>query len=223
MYAQPWGSAVGGSVVGLWGRTINFLPSLFGAIVVFVIGILLAAFLGTLTSKVLKKLKVDKASEEIGLAKLLAEGGIETGIAEILGAIVKWFLIIAFLMAATDILNLPQITAFLNSVLLYLPNVAVAIIILAITIILANFVEKIVAKSTKTAKLAYAGLLKGLSKWSILIFGIMAALMQLGIAKSLISILFSGIIGMLALAGGLAFGLGGKEKAAEFLDKISKK
>ncbi len=220
---QSWETAVTDSMQDLWMRVIGFLPNLFGAIIIFAVGLMIAVSLGLLITKMLQKMKIDKAADEIGLTHLLEQGEIKTSIPVIIGEITKWFLIIVFLMAATDILNLPQITNFLNSILLYIPNVIVAVIILAISIIAANFIDHIVSKGGKATQIAHSQILGKLSRWAVLIFGVMAALVQLGVASSLISIFFSGIVGMLAIAGGLAFGLGGKDKAAMLIDKMFKK
>ena len=219
---QTWGMAVSNSMQNLWAKTIFFIPNLLGALAIFVVGVIVSVSLGTLTTKIMEKLKINKASDEIGLTHMLADGGIKTNISRLTGDIVKWFLFFVFLMATTDILNLPQITNFLNSILLYLPNVIAAAIILALTILIANFIGKVISKSEKITKMSNSKIIVAISKWAILIFGIMAALVQLGVATSLITVLFTGLVGMLALAGGLAFGLGGKDKATQILDKLIK-
>lgn len=219
---QTWEIAIATSLGDLWVRAINFIPNLFGAIVIFIVGIMIAISLGLLVTKLMKKLRVDKAAGEIGLTHLLERGEIKMSISTMIGETVKWFLFIVFLMAATDILNLPQITQFLNSVLLYVPNVIVAAIIIALSVIIANIVEHIVIKGGKATKVIHNKFLGTMSRWAILIFGIMAALVQLGVATSLITILFTGFIGMISIAGGLAFGLGGKEKASQILEKLVK-
>lgn len=219
---QTWGMAVSNSMQNLWAKTIFFIPNLLGALAIFVVGVIVSVSLGTLTTKIMEKLKINKASDEIGLTHMLADGGIKTNISRLTGDIVKWFLFFVFLMATTDILNLPQITNFLNSILLYLPNVIAAAIILALTILIANFIGKVISKSEKITKMSNSKIIVAISKWAILIFGIMATLVQLGVATSLITVLFTGLVGMLALAGGLAFGLGGKDKATQILDKLIK-
>jgi hypothetical protein len=220
--AQSWEVAVTGSMQNLWVDAVNFIPNVFGALIVFIIGIMIAASLGILVTRLMEKLKIDKAADEIGLTHLLEQGEIKASIPHIIGEIVKWFLFIVSIMAATDILGLPQITAFLNSILLYVPNVIVAAIILALTIIIANFVEHVVTKGGKATKISHDKIIAKISKWSIVMFGVMAALVQLGVATSLITILFTGIVSMLSIAGGLAFGLGGRDKAAQIINKYVK-
>jgi hypothetical protein len=217
---QTWGEAITLSLIGLWERAINFVPALVGAIVVFVAGWIIAVTLGKVVERLVKALKIDHALAKIGLGGRFADVGISADISSFFGGLVKWFLVLVFLMAAADILGLSQVTSFLNSILLYLPNVVVAVIILAIAALVGEFIYNVVKGSTKAAGVMSATLLATISKWSILVFGILAALIQLGIATSLVSTIFIGIVAMLALAGGLAFGLGGRDEAALLLKKI---
>lgn len=217
---QTWGEAITLSLLNLWERFINFLPALVGAILVFVAGWIVAVALGKAVEHIVKILKIDDVVEKAGTKGRLRKAGVELNIAKFFGGIVKWFLILVFLMAATDILRLTQVTVFLNSIVLYLPNVIVAAVILAVAFLLGNFVYAVVKGSTKVAGIVSATLLATVVKWAIVIFGFLAALVQLGVASSLINTLFIGLVAMLALAGGLAFGLGGKEEAATILKKL---
>lgn len=217
---QNWGEAIAISLLGLWERFIGFLPSLIGAILVFLLGWIIAVVLGKLAEKILQTLQIDQALEKLGMTQRFSDYGMKLNLAAFLGGVVKWFLILVFLMAATDILQLPQVTNFLNSILLYIPNVVVAVIILTIVFLLGNLVYSIVKGSTRAAGVVSATLLATLSKWAIILFGVLAALIQLGIATSLVNTLFMGLIAMFALAGGLAFGLGGREEAQIILRKL---
>lgn len=219
---ESWEIAIANSLQNLWIKVIGFTPALFGAIIVFIVGLMIAVSLGVIITKLMQKIRVDKAADEIGLTHLLKRGDINSSISTIVGATVKWFLIVVFLMAATDILNLPQITQFLNQVLLFIPNVIVASMIIAISVIIANFVEHVVVKGGKATNVTHNKFLGKMSRWAILIFGIMAALIQIGIAVSLVETLFTGFIAMISIAGGLAFGLGGKKKAGQVLEKLGK-
>ncbi len=217
---QTWGEAITNSLLALWDRFINFLPSLIGAVLVFVAGWIVAVALGKVVEHIVRIVKIDEVIVKSGTKAKLREAGVEFNMSKFLGGLVKWFLILVFLMAATDILKLNQVTSFLNSIILYLPNVIVAAVILAIAFLVGNFVYTLVKGSTKVAGIVSATLLASVSKWAIVIFGVLAALVQLGIARSLINTLFTGLVAMLALAGGLAFGLGGKDEAAEFIRKV---
>ncbi|OGI26047.1 MAG: hypothetical protein A3J76_05555 [Candidatus Moranbacteria bacterium RBG_13_45_13] len=217
---QTWGEAITMSLLNLWDRFVNFLPSLIGAVLVFVAGWIVAVALGKVVEHIVKMVKVDDVMEKAGTKARFEKAGVKLNVASFLGGLVKWFLILVFLMASTDILKLSQVTTFLNSIVLYLPNVVVAAVILAVAFLVANFVFAVVKGSTKVAGIVSATLLATVAKWAIVIFGFLAALIQLGIASSLINTLFIGLVAMLALAGGLAFGLGGKDEAAAILRKI---
>lgn len=217
---QTWGEAITLSLLNLWDRFVNFLPSLVGAILVFVAGWIVAVALGKVVEHIIKMMKIDEVMEKAGTKARFHKAGVDVNVAKFLGELVKWFLILVFLMAATDILKLVQVTNFLNSIILYLPNVMVAAVILAVAFLVANFVYAVVKGSTKVAGIVSATLLATIAKWAIVIFGFLAAFVQLGIASSLVNTIFIGLVAMLALAGGLAFGLGGKDEAALILKKI---
>lgn len=217
---QTWGEAITMSLMGLGERLINFLPVLIGALLVLLAGWVIAVAVGKLAEKFMKALRVDKAAEKIGISGRFYGSELHLTISSFFGGLVKWFLILVFIMAAADILKLNQVTDFLNSILLYIPNVIVAVVILGAVFLLGNFVYNIVKGSTKAAGIISATLLATVSKWAIVIFGIFAALIQLGVAQSLVSTIFIGIVAMLALAGGLAFGLGGRDEAAMILRKL---
>jgi hypothetical protein len=219
---QTWGDAITMSLTNLSQRLVNFLPALIGALLVFLVGWIIAVAIGKLVEKFIQKVKIDKAIQKIGFSEDFQNGNVHLSIAGFLGGLIKWFLILVFLMAAADILRLDAVTVFINNILLYIPNVIVAVIILGSVFLIGNFVYDIVKGSTKAAGVISATLLANVSKWAIVIFGFFAALIQLGIASSLISTIFIGIIAMLALAGGLAFGLGGREEASLILKKLRK-
>ena len=217
---QTWGEAITISLIGLWGRFINFLPSLIGALIVFLFGWIIAVALGKLVAKAIQTARVDQAFDKVGVHKKLVDLGIAASVSEFLGGLVKWFLVLVFLLAAADILKLGQVTVFLDKILFYIPNVVVAVIILTVVFLVGNFVYGIVKGSTRAAGVMSATLLATIAKWAIVTTGIFAALIQLGIASPLVNTIFIGIVAMLAIAGGLAFGLGGKDEAAMILKKL---
>lgn len=217
---QTWGEAITLSLMNLSERLINFFPVLLGALLVFLAGWIIAVTLGKLFEKMLKSLRIDSAMEKMGARGKVAGFGFEYTISEFIGGLIKWFLVLVFLMAATDILGLTQVTIFLNSIISYLPNVVVAVVILSVVFLVGNFVYNLVKGSTAAAGVMSATLLATISKWAIIIFGFFAALVQLGVASTLVNTIFIGIIAMLSLAGGLAFGLGGRDEAAMILRKL---
>ena len=130
MLIQSWTEIVTISLQTLWSGFVGFLPSLLGAVIVFVVGWIIASLIGRLVVQIIRTLRVDHILEKIGLKKALEKGKIKLNTANLVGDVVRWFFIIVFLMAATDILDLPQVTEFLRQVILYIPQLIVAILIL---------------------------------------------------------------------------------------------
>ncbi|PJA45469.1 hypothetical protein CO174_03115 [Candidatus Uhrbacteria bacterium CG_4_9_14_3_um_filter_50_9] len=211
-----------GPLLELWDTIIAYLPNVLGALLIFLIGIIIAHVLRTVVVRLIALLRIDELAQRLEIKSQFDRVGIHLHIGHLLGWIVKWFFIIIALIAATDILGWDQVTNYLEEVVLFIPNVIIAVIILLAGILLGNFVQNIVKSAVEAAKLASADFLSGIAKWAILIFSFMAALVQLEIAPELIRVLFTGLVGMLALAGGLAFGLGGKEHASRFLNRLKR-
>lgn len=211
-----------GPLLELWNTLVAYLPNLVGAIAVFLVGVIVALVLRKVVVRVIDVLRIDDLAKKLEITAQFERVGLRLNIAGLLGWIVKWFLIVVALIAATDILGWDQVTDYLGQVVLFIPNVIIAVIILLAGILLGNFVKSVVKTAVEAAKLESADFLAGLSKWAILIFTFMAALVQLEIAPDLIRVLFTGLVAMLALAGGLAFGLGGKDHAHKLLTKLKK-
>lgn len=222
MITQSWAGVTIDALQTLWGGFINFLPKIIGALIVILIGWAIAVGLGKLVAKIIRALRVDSLLEKMGAGKALEQAGLKLDIAGWLGVLVKWFLIIVFLMAATDILGLKNVTAFLTSVIRYLPNLIVAAIIVVVGVWAANILQKLVKAGVSATRIKAANLSAALVKWAVIIFTILAALMQLGVVESLIRTIVTGFIAMLAIAAGLAFGLGGRELASKALEKVKK-
>ena len=217
---QTWGGAITDSLLNLWYRFVSFIPGLVGALIVFFFGLIVAVALGKAVQKVIEMLRVDQAIEKLKIEEKLQLKNVKFKVSAFFGALVKWFLILVFLMAATNILGLDQVSDFLNQIILYIPSIVVAVIIMVIAFLVGNFVYNVVRSSTRVAGVMSASFLATISRWAIVIFGLLAALIQLGIATSLVQTIFVGIIGALALAFGLAFGLGGRDEAGLILKRI---
>ena len=218
-----WGAVLSASFTEIWFKFINLIPSIIGAILIFIAGLFIAKWLGRLVSRLVKKIYIDRAIEATGLKKFLVRIGFKIEVSKALGLLVTWFLYAVVLVATADILGLTQISEFLGQIVLYIPNVIIAVVVLVVGIIISNFIYTLVKETSMAAELSIADLLAKVAKWAILVFTVMAALIQLGVATVLIQILFTGLVFMFALAGGIAFGLGGKDRAKGILDKISKK
>ena len=208
-------SDLGSSLVG-------FLGQLLVAVILFVVFWVVGASLGRLLAEGVKALKIDALLAKVGADKVMQRAGINLNIGLFLGEILKWFFIISGLLVAANVLGLSQVSSFLSSILLYVPNIVVAAVILIAGVIVADFIGGVVASSISAAGLKSAPFVSKVAKWAIFIFAFIAALDQLGIAQTFINTLYIGIVAMIALAGGLAFGLGGKEHASEFIAKLKR-
>lgn len=223
MPTQVWSDTLIMSFQDLWGGVIGFAPKLIIAIIIFVIGLLVASIIGRFVDKIIKSLRVDKAFQSVGVDEMLHKGGFTLNSGHFIGGLVKWFLVIVFLIASLDILGLSQVNDFLKNVVLgYLPNVIVAALILVVAAFIAHAMQKIVVGSAKAAGAPSTHFLGGLTKWSIWAFAILAALYQLGIAGAFAQTLFTGFVAMIAIAGGLAFGLGGRDAASKYIEHLRK-
>ena len=216
-----WTDVLIASFQQLWIGVIMFIPKFIIALIIFIVGWIIAVALGKLVSQVIRTLKVDKLLQAVGVENTMSKAGMRLDSGSFIGGLIRWFFIIVFLVASIDVLGLNQVNAFLKDVvLLYLPNVIVAALILVVAAFIADVMKRIVVGSAKAADVPSASLLGGVVKWSIWIFAILAALYQLGIAGVFAQTIFTGFVAMLAIAGGLAFGLGGKDAASRYIEKL---
>ncbi|MCK4781908.1 hypothetical protein KAS79_03245 [Candidatus Parcubacteria bacterium] len=220
---ENWSSMIYDAFELLVENMLNYIPGLIAAILVLIIGWFVAAVMGKFTVKVLESLKFNQLFERGGWKEAFEKAELKVNISEFIGAIVKWIFVIVSLLAAVDILGLGEFANFLRDILNYLPNVVVAVVIFVVAVIIADILEKITRAWVEQMRIGYGSAVGTVVRWSIWIFAIMAILMQLGIALSLIQTLFTGFVAMLVIAGGLAFGLGGKDVAAEILQEIKAK
>ncbi len=207
----------------VWQGFIGFLPELIAAILIFIIGWFFALGLGKLVSEILKKLKVNSIFERGNLKEILEKSEIKVDFSEFIGAIFKWILVIVSLLIAVEILGFGEFANLLRGVISWLPNLIVAVFIFIIAVVLADILEKIVRAAVGGMEIEYGNLVGAIVKWAIWIFAISAILIQLGVSAELIMTLFTGLVAIIVISGGIAFGLGGKEVAAEILQDLKRK
>ncbi len=219
---SDYSTVIRDAFANLYARLIDFLPMFLFAVILLVIGWVLATFISKIVKQLLHSAKLDELGDKLGLDQLSERTGMKLSVSGTLAWIIKWFLMLAVFLAAVDILGLSHVSEFLNQVLLYIPKVVAAAGILLLGTLIAGFLSKLVRHSVQAAGLVSADLLGSVTQWAIMIFTILATLSQLNVAPEFVSTLFTGIIAMLAIAGGLAFGLGGKDHASRVLDKVEK-
>jgi len=221
-FLQIWGGIFNQSLLGLWSGFIGFLPGFLGAIILFLVGWFVGVVVGKASAQLINALKIDKLFESAGANRFMERAGLRLNIGKFVDEIVKWFIIVVFLMASLQIVGLTQVNDFLReAVLFYLPKVIVAAFVLIIATVLADAMDKLIRASAKAMKVRSAKMLGSITRYAIWIFAFIIALSELGIATAFMQILFTGFVAALAIALGLSFGLGGKEAASRAIDHYS--
>jgi hypothetical protein len=197
----------------------RFLPNLVAGIIILLIGIVLGSIVKRLLLSLFDGLNIEKHLKRYGIPESPKD---DFTWSNILSEIARWFVIVLFLVPTADVWGLPQVTTLLNSFLLYIPNVVIAAIIGVVGIVFGRIAYDVVRASTRELSPDGSRAIATTAKWAIIIFAVLAMLNQLGVAQDLIRILFTGIVAMLALAGGIAFGLGGKDTARIILESLRK-
>ncbi len=221
MYISNWGNVLTLSFQNLWMGIVSFVPNLVVALIIVILGWLVGALLGRAIWQVFRSLKVDEALRRAGFEGFLRRGGVDLDSGAFIGGLVKWFVIVVFLVAAFDVLGLTQVNLFLQQVVIaYIPRVLVAALVILAGGVIGDVVERVVVTAARTAEIRSAHFAGAVSKWAVWVFAILVALSQLGIATAFSQTLFTGIVIAISLALGLSFGLGGQEAARRFIERL---
>lgn len=198
---------------------VNFIPKFLAGAIIFLIGVVVASILKQVILSLFRALKLEAFLKKYGVPEMKDE----FTWANILSEIVRWFVIIVFLIPTAEVWGLPRIITVLNEFLNYLPNVFVAAVIAMVGFVFARLSHDVILASAKGVDAQTAATIASVARWSINVFVILAVLSQLGVATDLIKILFTGLVAMLAIAGGIAFGLGGQNTAKDVVEGLRKK
>ena len=198
---------------------LSYIPNILAAFVVFLIGLVLARWCKRLTVKILKTLQLSALVKKSGFEPFLEKAEITVKVEEIVGAIVKWLIILVFFIATVNLLGLSTVSTVLNSILGYIPRVISATLVVTIGVLVAGLVEGVVKGTLRQVGVKTARLLAKFASFLIVIFASLAAINELKIAQALVNSLFIGFIAMLALGIGLALGLGAKDLVSRVLNE----
>lgn len=220
MVITDWSTATTGALQDGWTRIVNYLPNLLGAIVIIIIGVLVANLVKWIVVRVVETSGLQRWFEELQFSQTLKDAKLNTNLSTLIGEFLKWVIIILFLIPSVSILGLPQVSSLLNDIIRYLPNVGSAVIILFLGALFAEFIGNIVRATAASLGANTSLTLSIVSRYIIYVFAGLAAIAQLGIAPEVINILLTGLVAAGAIATGLAFGLGGKDAAADLVSKI---
>ncbi|MEI6749472.1 MAG: hypothetical protein WCM93_09960 [Bacteroidota bacterium] len=204
-------------------QVVELLPKVLLAVVIFIAGWVVAAAIEEIVSRVVKSLKVDNALKTVGLDEIISHTGYTLDSGAFLGGLIKFFIIIVFLLASLEVVGLSQVTVLLsNLVMQILPNLIVVVILLFATAVIADIAKKFVSASARASGVPSSTFLGQITKFAIWIFAILLSMIQFQIGASTLNTLFLGFVTAFSLAFGLAFGLGGKDVAAKILEKWAK-
>ncbi len=216
-YVTNWQEAILIAGANVLSGFFGFLPSLLGALVIFLFGLILAKWGKTLIVKVLGAIKLDKLLRKGGLAPYFDKAEVRVKAEEFVGEVVRWLIIIVFFMAAVNVLGLTTVSGVLNTLLSYLPNIISAILVLTIGVLLGGLIENLVKGTLNQVDKKTSRLLSKIASYLVVIVAALAAINELGIAQSLINTLFIGVVATLTLGIGLALGLGAKDLVSQML------
>ena len=215
---NTWQSALLDASSNLLTSIALFIPNLLGALILFFVGIVLSGWIKSLTVRLLSGLNLSKLFQGTTFSKFLEHADLTTKIEQVIGELLRLLVVLIFFIASINLLGLTTVTEVLNRILNYLPHVFAATLIIAIGTIIAGLVEKIVKGSLGTVDVKTSRLLAKISSYIVMVFTILAAMSQLGIAATFVNTLFIGFVAMLTIGLGLSLGLGSKDLVKTILE-----
>jgi hypothetical protein len=205
----------------------NFLFQIFWGFVVLIAGFIIARIIQKIVQKFLDKIRLNQVMKRLGWAEAFSRGGIDLDLVKFFGEVVKWLILIIFLMVVSEVWGLSQFSQFLGKVVDYFPNILVSSLIFIATLFLVDFTYRIffatVKETDEKTEVSYSRLLGVVVRRAIWVLATLAILYQLQIVPNLILSVFIAILVLIVLAVGISFGLGGKEIAKKILDEWKEK
>ena len=220
MELDLWTQSLVTAMTALWTKIANFIPNLFGALVVVLLGFVVAKLLDALLSKLLAKLGLDRLMGGTGLTKILARVGIQVPISTLIGKIVYWFVLLVFLVSAAQSLGLDRVSSALDLLTVYLPKVFGALLVLLAGVLLAQVLNGLVRGAAESVGFDYAGGLGRVTQGLVIIISISVAISQLEVKTDLLNHVIVIVLITVGLAIALAMGLGSREIAGQILAGI---
>ena len=220
---RNWYIVTKDSLTWLWEGIKYYFWRVIGAIIIIIIGWFVAVIIGKIVAEILRKLGFNKPFERGKWKEVIEKAEWKVDPSGFIGAIVKWTIFIAFLLASIEALGFVQLAGFISRIANWLPNVIVAAAIFIIAVIIGEYVPKLIVAVSESFGIKYSNFLGEIIRWAIWIFAGLAILYQLGVAKEFIITLFEGFVAFLVISGGLAFGLGGKDAAARLIEDVGRK
>jgi small-conductance mechanosensitive channel len=221
--ALEWENLIADPIRQMLTRIMAYLPVLLGALLILIVGWIVAKIIRWIVDGVLKAVRFDTLADKSGISEILRKGNLKITARKVISGLVYWLVIIMVLVMVVNALGLPNASDILSNLFAYVPKVIAALLVLVVAMFLASFVSGIVRIAAGNAKLPKPELLAGICRWVIIVFAVTISLAQLGVAPLLVSATFNIILGGVCLALALAFGLGGKDAAAKYLEELKQK
>lgn len=219
---QDTGAALEASLANALNIFVTAIPRIIGFLIVLLIGWFIASLIAKAVAALLRAVKFNDLARRSGFAQFVDNMGVKSDSAGVIAAVAKWFVRLIVLVVAFDMLGLRAVSEVLQQLLLWLPNLVVALVVLVIGGLAATALSNLVRGATAQAGLSGSNTLATIAKVAVCAFAVVIAVNQLGIATVVINTLLIGVVGALAIATGLAFGLGGREQAAALLGRASR-
>ncbi|MEF9475464.1 MAG: hypothetical protein L0958_01940 [Candidatus Mariimomonas ferrooxydans] len=211
-----------GPIEEFYKNVLDFLPNLLTSILILGLGILIAIALKKIFTRLFRAVNLDRFAEKVGITDIFQKWGVKESISSLFLRIIGWLIIFTFLIISLRTLNIPTIHRFLEKLFLYLPNVFIAILILFVGYILSNFLGRTALIASVNSGLRISGVIGKFVKFTVFFLAITMVLEQLGIGKKTVLVAFAITFGGIVLAFAIAFGVGGRVAAREYIDKIFK-
>jgi MFS family permease len=218
-----WDNLIADPIRKMLETIFAYLPILLGALIILIVGWIVAKVIRRAVDWLLKTARFDTLADKAGISEVLRKGDLKVTAREVVSGLVYWLVIIMVLVMVVNALGLPKASDILASLFAYVPKVIAALFVLVVAMFLASFVSGIVRTACGNANLPRPEIIAGISRWAIIIFAVTIAMEELGIAPLLVGTAFNIILGGIVLALALAFGLGGKDAAARYLDELKKR
>ena len=216
---RDWGEAMLTSMTGALALFLAAIPKIIGFVIILVVGWFIAKLIAKGIAMLLRKINFNAMADRSGFSGFIDKMGVKCDAAGFLGETGKWFVRLLALIVAFDALGLPAVSQVLHQLLLWIPNLVVALVVLIIAGLVANWISALVRGATSQAGFSNPNFVASIASVAVWGFGIIIAVNQIGVATTLVNTLFMGLVGALALALGLSFGLGGRDTAGEIVSE----
>jgi hypothetical protein len=218
-----WDNLIADPIREMLTRIMAYLPVLLGALLILIVGWIIAKIIRSMVNGVLKVVRFDTLADKAGISEVLKKGDLKITARQVVSGLVYWLVMIMVLVMTANALGLPKASDILANLFAYVPKVIAALLVLVVAMFLASFVSGIVRIAAGNANLPKPDLLAGISRWAIIVFAVTISLAQLGIAPLLVTATFNIILGGVVLGLALAFGLGGRDAAAKYIDELKER